>query len=60
MHLTYTQYMLEKHMKKVIFALFLVALMVNLGLAQVEPPKSPGWFNHNGRWTVGVQGGGNM
>jgi outer membrane protein OmpA-like peptidoglycan-associated protein len=60
MHLTYTKHMLEKHMKKVIFASFLVALMVNLGLAQVEPPKSPGWFNHYGRWSVGFQGGGNM
>ncbi|HSQ76675.1 MAG TPA: hypothetical protein VLT13_14010, partial [Bacteroidota bacterium] len=47
-------------MKKLLFVLFLVAVIANLGLAQVEIPKSPGWFNHYGRWSLGVQGGGNM
>lgn len=47
-------------MKKLLFGLFLVAVIANLGFAQTEIPKSPGWFNHNGRWSLGVQGGGNM
>lgn len=47
-------------MKKILFGLFLVAMIANLGLAQVEIPKSPGWFNHNGRWSFGAQGGANM
>ena len=47
-------------MKKLgLVALFSV-LVISLGVAQVVPPKSPGWFNHSGRWSFGVQGGGNI
>jgi len=47
-------------MKKLGLAVLLSVLVVSLGFAQVMPPKSPGWFNHTGRWSFGVQGGGNM
>jgi outer membrane protein OmpA-like peptidoglycan-associated protein len=47
-------------MKRFMFALFLTALMAEASLAQFVPKESPGWFNRNGRWSVSLQGGGNI
>jgi outer membrane protein OmpA-like peptidoglycan-associated protein len=38
----------------------LIGMAGQAGLAQGTLPTSPGWFNHNGRWSIGLQGGGNM
>jgi outer membrane protein OmpA-like peptidoglycan-associated protein len=46
-------------MKLYILAAFMVILLADSVLAQ-EIPASPGWFNRYGRWSVSLQGGGNM
>jgi len=47
-------------MKRFILAVFLLAMMAEVGLSHREPQQSPGWFNRYGRWSFGVQGGGNI
>lgn len=47
-------------MKRSLLLFFLLGLAMQVAVAQDMPPTSPGWFNHNGRWSFGVQGGGNM
>jgi len=46
-------------MKRSILAVFLLAIVAEAVLAQ-DIPTSPGWFNRYGRWSVSLQGGGNM
>jgi outer membrane protein OmpA-like peptidoglycan-associated protein len=47
-------------MKRYMLAVFMIAMMAEIGLAQFVPKESPGWFNRNGRWSVSLQGGGNI
>jgi outer membrane protein OmpA-like peptidoglycan-associated protein len=47
-------------MKRYILTLFLLAMTAEIGFAQFVPQESPGWFNRNGRWSVSLQGGGNI
>jgi outer membrane protein OmpA-like peptidoglycan-associated protein len=49
-------------MKRLGLAMFLLAMMAEAGLSQTYPvPEvSPGWFNRYGRWSFGIQGGGNI
>ncbi len=47
-------------MKKVLLVVFLLALGVLAGSSQGLPTESPGWFNRFGRWSLTLQGAGNM
>ena len=46
-------------MKQAILVLIVLTVAAQVGLSQ-DVPTSPGWFNRYGRWSAGVQGGGNM